>query len=289
MSDGGAARRLTLTALPGIPMVEPGADLAAIILAGVARAGEALRDRDVLVVAQKIVSKSENRYVDLRGITPSAEALRLAPLAEKDPRLVEVILRESKEVMRQRPGALIVEHKLGYVHANAGVDRSNVEDPDTVLLLPADPDASARRLRAELGALAGSDAGGGSRQAQRAGATVHRRAVQGGAGRGTGAGRQPGTSRPARGPRRSRALRPAQRSPPETVEPVGGPPPGMRRGLLTARRVRPVSRRRTRPRARRKQNKRRRRTRRTPKPKLADPAGRTTPPRFPTSAHTSPN
>jgi len=148
---------LQLFPLTGIPLVSPGDALAPLLAAACARAAGGLRDGDLLVVAQKIVSKSENRYVDLRTVEPSAEALRLAPLAEKDPRLVEVILRESVAVLRQRPGALIVEHRLGYVHANAGVDRSNVADPDTVLLLPADPDASARRLRADLRAAPGAD------------------------------------------------------------------------------------------------------------------------------------
>lgn len=148
---------LQLFALAGIPLVEPGDALAPLLEAAARRAAGGLRDGDLLVVAQKIVSKSENRYVDLRTVTPSAEALRLAPLADKDPRLVEVILRESRTVLRHRPGALIVEHRLGYVHANAGVDRSNVADPDTVLLLPADPDASARGLRAAIGALCGAD------------------------------------------------------------------------------------------------------------------------------------
>ncbi len=138
---------LRLYALDGIPLIEPGDDIVAPILAAAERAAGGFIDGDLLVVAQKIVSKAENRYVDLRDVTASAEAERLAPLADKDPRLIEVILRESVAVLRQRPGALIVEHRLGYVHANAGVDRSNVADSNRVLLLPEDPDASARALR----------------------------------------------------------------------------------------------------------------------------------------------
>jgi len=148
---------LALFALRGIPLVEPGDDIAGPIVAAAGREAEGLRDGDLLVVAQKIVSKSEDRYVDLRDVEPSAEAERLAPLAEKDARLVEVILRESVAVLRHRPGALIVEHRLGYVHANAGVDRSNVADPNRVLLLPEDPDASARRLRDAVRAESGRD------------------------------------------------------------------------------------------------------------------------------------
>jgi coenzyme F420-0:L-glutamate ligase/coenzyme F420-1:gamma-L-glutamate ligase len=162
MTDAGAPRRLTLTALPGIPMVEPGADLAAIILDGVARAGETLRDRDVLVVAQKIVSKSENRYVDLRTIVPSEQASALAREVDKDPRLVEVILGESSEVVRYRTGVLVVAHRLGFVLANAGVDQSNItheDELDRVLLLPVNPDASAARLRDALRDRAGVDVG----------------------------------------------------------------------------------------------------------------------------------
>ncbi|HEX2463672.1 MAG TPA: coenzyme F420-0:L-glutamate ligase [Thermoanaerobaculia bacterium] len=162
MTDAGAPRRLTLTALPGIPMVEPGADLAAIILDGVARAGETLRDRDVLVVAQKIVSKSENRYVDLRTIVPSEQASALAREVDKDPRLVEVILGESSEVVRYRTGVLVVAHRLGFVLANAGVDQSNItheDELDRVLLLPENPDASAARLRDALRDRAGVDVG----------------------------------------------------------------------------------------------------------------------------------
>ena len=147
---------LRLYALTGIPLIEPGDDIAGPILAAAERVADGVQEGDLLVVAQKIVSKSENRYADLRDVVPSVEAERLAPLADKDPRLVEVILRESVAVLRQRPGALIVEHKLGYVHANAGVDRSNIADPDRVLLLPGDPDASARALRERLRELCGA-------------------------------------------------------------------------------------------------------------------------------------
>jgi coenzyme F420-0:L-glutamate ligase/coenzyme F420-1:gamma-L-glutamate ligase len=143
-------------------MVEPGADLAALIVDGVARAGETLRDRDVVVVAQKIVSKSENRYVDLRSIVPSEPATMLAREVDKDPRLVEVILRESDEVVRYRTGVLVVAHRLGYVLANAGVDQSNIthdEELDRVLLLPENPDRSAERLREELRQRSGADVG----------------------------------------------------------------------------------------------------------------------------------
>lgn len=144
---------MELSALPGLPQVEPGDDLATLILEGLARLGESLRDGDVLVLAQKIVSKSENRYAYLNTIEPSAQAQALAAAADKDPRLAELILRESVEVLRTRKGAVIVEHRNGYVHANAGIDQSNIQsDPDNprVLLLPENPDASAARLRAQL-------------------------------------------------------------------------------------------------------------------------------------------
>jgi len=149
---------LQLFGLRDIPLIAPGDELAPLLAQAAERAvSGGLRDADLLVVAQKIVSKSENRYVELGSVTPSAEAQRLAPLADKDPRLVEVILRESRAVLRHRPGALIVEHRLGFVHANAGVDRSNVADPDRVLLLPEDPDASAAALRRGLRELCGAD------------------------------------------------------------------------------------------------------------------------------------
>jgi len=130
-------------------MVRPGDDLAGILIRACEQAALAPGDDDVLAVAQKIVSKAEGRYVDLAKVEPSARAQRLAAEVNEDPRLVEIILAESRRVVRQRPGVLIVEHRLGFVMANAGVDRSNVDPAagaEPVLLLPRDPDASAARL-----------------------------------------------------------------------------------------------------------------------------------------------
>lgn len=155
---------LTFKALPGIPLVKPGDDLVEIILAGLVRGGITLEDGDVLVLAQKIVSKAEGRQVDLRQVQPSPRAHALAEATGKDPRLVQVILSESATVLRQREATLIVEHRLGFVCANAGVDRSNV-DPETgsggewVLLLPADPDHSAQALREKLQEASGAAIG----------------------------------------------------------------------------------------------------------------------------------
>lgn len=145
-----------LHALPEFPLVQPGDDLIALIRASIAAADTALVDGDVLVVAQKIVSKAEGRYVRLAEVTPSARARELAATVDKDPRLVEVILSESTAVLRHCPNVLIVEHRLGFVMANAGVDASNIEhgegvDGARVLLLPRDPDAFAARLRAVIG------------------------------------------------------------------------------------------------------------------------------------------
>jgi len=137
--------------LTGIPLVQPGDDLAHLLGDAIARAG-GLRDRDVLVIAQKIVSKAEGRYADLDQITPSPRAIEAARQCDKDPRLIEVILSESVEVVRLRPGLIITRHRLGFVSANAGVDRSNVapEGVDRVLLLPLDPDRSAARIRSAV-------------------------------------------------------------------------------------------------------------------------------------------
>ena len=146
-----------LRALPGIPMVKPGDDLATLIGEGLARGGLELRLGDVIVVAQKIVSKAEGRTVDLASVTPSPRAIELGAEVMKDPRLVELILSESVRVVRSRPNVLIVEHRLGFVMANAGIDQSNVAPQDGVeraLLLPVDPDGSAEALRAKLSASA---------------------------------------------------------------------------------------------------------------------------------------
>jgi coenzyme F420-0:L-glutamate ligase/coenzyme F420-1:gamma-L-glutamate ligase len=152
-------RRVKLEALVGIKLVEPGDDLGAIALAALATNGLTPEDGDVLVVAQKIVSKAEGRYVDIGAVRPSAAAEVLAAEVDKDPRFVEVVLSESRRVVRRRPGLLIVEHRLGFVMANAGVDHSNVASEngtERVLLLPLDPDGSARALREALLAASGA-------------------------------------------------------------------------------------------------------------------------------------
>jgi coenzyme F420-0:L-glutamate ligase/coenzyme F420-1:gamma-L-glutamate ligase len=155
-------RQLILTALTGIGEVARGADLARLLAGALAANGLTLEAGDVLVVAQKIVSKAEGRRVLLAEVEPSARAVELARIVLKDPRLVELILRESREVLRAKPNVLIVEHRLGFVMASAGVDQSNVphcEHGRAALLLPEDPDASARRIRDGLQALLGTAAG----------------------------------------------------------------------------------------------------------------------------------
>ncbi|HET7679243.1 MAG TPA: coenzyme F420-0:L-glutamate ligase [Xanthobacteraceae bacterium] len=145
------ARSLTLTALAGLPLVKPGDDLAALLIAALRCMQIQPQDKDVLVVAQKVVSKAEGRLVDLKTVAPSARALALAKEVNKDARLVEVILSESDEVIRQQRDVLIVAHRLGFIMANAGVDQSNVAgDDEQVLLLPRDPDASAAALKTRL-------------------------------------------------------------------------------------------------------------------------------------------
>jgi coenzyme F420-0:L-glutamate ligase/coenzyme F420-1:gamma-L-glutamate ligase len=153
------AADLRLRPLRGVPRVVAGDDPAAIALAALEGANESLRDGDVLVFAQKIISKAEGRSIDLAEVTPSARALRLADETEKDPRLVELILQESSEVLRYRPGLLIVVHRLGFVLANAGIDRSNVDGDARVLLLPVNPDGSAARIRSEVKRKTGVDIG----------------------------------------------------------------------------------------------------------------------------------
>lgn len=145
---------LTFSVLTGMPLVRAGDDLAAQLLAALDRLPTPPADGDVLVVAQKIVSKAEGRLVRLDGVTPTAAAIALAAETAKDPRLVQLILDESTAVMRKKPGVLIVRHRLGFVGAHAGIDQSNVEHEggECALLLPVDPDASAMRLHQALSA-----------------------------------------------------------------------------------------------------------------------------------------
>jgi coenzyme F420-0:L-glutamate ligase/coenzyme F420-1:gamma-L-glutamate ligase len=153
---------LRLIALPDFPKVESGDDLAALTAALLTRGGLELRTDDVLVFAQKVISKAEGRRVDLATVVPSAAALELARTVEKDPRLVELVLSESLRVVRCARDVLIVEHRLGLIMANAGIDQSNVADPaggEFALLLPEDPDASAARLRDRLRTLTGCGPG----------------------------------------------------------------------------------------------------------------------------------
>lgn len=155
-------RELTLAALPGIPEVERGASLVELLRSAVERAGKTLECGDVLVVAQKIVSKAEGRSVRLAEVKPSARALELARIVEKDPRLVELMLLESRAVLRAKRGVLIVEHRLGFVMASAGIDQSNVAGgnaEETALLLPEDPDRSARRIQDGVREACGAEVG----------------------------------------------------------------------------------------------------------------------------------
>lgn len=150
-----SSSKLELLAIEDLPIVKPGDDLARLASDGLERSGLRLASGDVLVVAQKVVSKAEGRVVVLTDVTPSARAQELGRETDKDPRLVELILSETKRIVRSGPGVLIVEHRLGFVMANAGVDQSNVSAQDGIeraLLLPRDPDASAEALRAALSA-----------------------------------------------------------------------------------------------------------------------------------------
>jgi coenzyme F420-0:L-glutamate ligase/coenzyme F420-1:gamma-L-glutamate ligase len=155
---------LTLTPLHHIPLIQPGDNLAQLVLHAIQKNGLALQDQDILVFAQKIISKAEGRVVNLVTVKPSARAIELGKQIDKDPRLIELILCESKEVLRMRPGTIIVEHKLGFVCANAGIDHSNVAgegnpEEEWVLLLPENPDRSAEKLRSEIEAKTGKRIG----------------------------------------------------------------------------------------------------------------------------------
>lgn len=147
---------LTLVGIPGLPIIQPGDDLAALITNAFQAETIDLQAGDVLVVTSKIVSKAEDRFVALASVTPSDEARRLADVTGKDPRMVELVLRESAAVVRAAPNVLVVRHRLGFVSANAGIDQSNVDGgEDVALLLPLDPDGFARCLRERLRELTG--------------------------------------------------------------------------------------------------------------------------------------
>src|SRR5919204_2811757 len=150
--------QLTITGISGIPEVRPGDDLAGLVLAGCEITGVALREGDILVVTQKVVSKAEGRLVDLRQVEPSAFALDYAKRWGKDPRQIEVVLRESVRVVRMDKGVIITETRHGFVCANSGVDASNVPGKHIVSLLPEDPDASAARIREAIREKTGADA-----------------------------------------------------------------------------------------------------------------------------------
>ncbi|HKG55070.1 MAG TPA: coenzyme F420-0:L-glutamate ligase [Anaerolineales bacterium] len=146
---------LSLAALSGIPLIRQGDNLADLVLNAIQKNNIALEDGDILVFAQKIVSKAEGRAVNLAAVIPSPRAIELAAQTEKDARLVELIIQESNEILRTRPGTIIVEHKLGFVCANAGIDHSNVAGAgntaeEWVLLLPAEPERSAEKICNEL-------------------------------------------------------------------------------------------------------------------------------------------
>jgi coenzyme F420-0:L-glutamate ligase/coenzyme F420-1:gamma-L-glutamate ligase len=155
---------LTLAPLTGIPLIRQGDNLADLVLQAIQENNITFEDDDILVFAQKIVSKAEGRAVNLAVITPTQRALELASQTEKDARLVELILQESNEVLRTRPGTIVVEHKLGFVCANAGIDHSNVagagnSTEEWVLLLPAEPDHSAETIRKEIVSKTGKQIG----------------------------------------------------------------------------------------------------------------------------------
>jgi coenzyme F420-0:L-glutamate ligase/coenzyme F420-1:gamma-L-glutamate ligase len=155
---------LILNPLSGIPLIRHGDNLADIIVQALQTNKLALEENDILVFAQKIVSKAEGRVVNLATVTPSQRAVELARETEKDARIVELILRESSEILRTRPGTIIVEHRLGFVCANAGIDHSNVSGEgnnaeEWVLLLPMEPDRSAELIREEIQAKTGKQVG----------------------------------------------------------------------------------------------------------------------------------
>ena len=131
---------INLIALETLPLIQPGQDVSKEIIDAISSESISIDDGDVIAIAQKIISKSENRYLDISHLDPSEEAMILSTKIDKDPKFIQAILNESQKVVRYRMGVLIVEHKLGFIHANAGIDRSNIDQlKDIVLLLPENP------------------------------------------------------------------------------------------------------------------------------------------------------
>lgn len=151
------SRRIEIASVTGMPEVRPGDDLTGLLLAALRAGGGALRTGDIVVLAQKVVSKAEGRVVQLADVTPGDRALRMAAESGKDARVLEVVLGETKKIVRWTTRVLISETHHGFVCANAGVDRSNAGAPDAVVLLPVDPDGSAARIRGELRARTDAD------------------------------------------------------------------------------------------------------------------------------------
>ena len=149
--------RICIYGLEGIPEVKPNDDLPRLIVEAAEKSGVGIIDEDIVVVSQKIVSKAENRMVRLGEVTPSEFAKNLAEAEGKDPRLVEVILREAKRIVRVKDGHIVTETRHGFICANSGVDKSNVPGDDIVSLLPVDPDESARRIRERIREIKGVD------------------------------------------------------------------------------------------------------------------------------------
>ncbi len=146
---------MTLFAVESLPLINPGDDLAALIVSGLEAMQETLLAGDILVIAQKIVSKAEDRLIRLDSLQPDARDLEVAAITNKDPQLVAAVLDDSRDIIRAKPGLLVVEQSSGWICANAGVDRSNVEGSDRIALLPEDSDASAARIRGRLLQLTG--------------------------------------------------------------------------------------------------------------------------------------
>jgi F420-0:gamma-glutamyl ligase len=152
-------KEIRIIAIEGIPEIKPNDDVANILIKSLEEQGIKVEDNDIFVIAQKIVSKSEGRIVNLKDIKPSLKAIEISKLCNKDPEFVELVLKESEKVIKIAPGHLIVKNKQGIVCANAGIDKSNAEGEDVVILLPLDPDASAMKIRRRIQSLTGKKVG----------------------------------------------------------------------------------------------------------------------------------